>query len=56
MKLEFDPAKSERNARQRGLSFESVKEFDFESAQIAEETTGETTAKFDSARSDRWAA
>jgi uncharacterized DUF497 family protein len=34
MKIEFDPAKSERNARDRGLSFESVEEFDFDGAWV----------------------
>ena len=37
MKIEFDPAKSEKNVRDRGLPFELVEEFDFESAQIAED-------------------
>ena len=32
MKLEFDPAKSKRNARDRGLSFDPVAEFEWESA------------------------
>ena len=34
MKIVFDPAKSEKNARERGLPFEVVEEFDWESAQI----------------------
>lgn len=34
MHIEFDPAKSERNIRERGLSFERVVEFDFSSATI----------------------
>jgi uncharacterized protein len=37
MKIEFDPAKSERNARDRGLPFQLVEFFDFESAQIAQD-------------------
>lgn len=32
MKIDFDPAKNERNIRERGLSFERVAEFDFETA------------------------
>jgi len=37
MKIEFDPAKSERNVQDRGLSFDLVADFDFESAQITED-------------------
>ena len=32
MKIEFDPAKSEKNARLRGLPFHLVEEFDWETA------------------------
>jgi uncharacterized DUF497 family protein len=32
MKVSFDQAKSERNIRERGLSFELAEEFDFETA------------------------
>ena len=32
MKIEFDPAKSELNARLRGLPFDLVEHFDFDSA------------------------
>lgn len=32
MEIAFDPAKNERNLRERGLSFELAAEFDFESA------------------------
>ena len=32
MKIEFDPAKDARNVLERGLSFECVAEFDFETA------------------------
>ncbi|OHC77006.1 MAG: hypothetical protein A3G18_07610 [Rhodospirillales bacterium RIFCSPLOWO2_12_FULL_58_28] len=32
MKVEFDPAKNIRNITERGLSFERVAEFDFETA------------------------
>ena len=32
MRIEFDPVKSERNIRERGLSFEQAREFDFDSA------------------------
>ena len=34
MKLKFDPAKNERNQRERDLPFERVHEFDFEAAII----------------------
>jgi uncharacterized DUF497 family protein len=37
MKIAFDPAKSERNVQGRGLSFDLVADFDFESAQITED-------------------
>jgi uncharacterized DUF497 family protein len=32
MKIEFDPAKSEENVRLRGLPFDLVEQFDFDSA------------------------
>lgn len=32
MRVEFDPAKSEKNQRERGLSFDSVAGFDFDTA------------------------
>jgi len=32
MEISFDPAKNERNIRERGLSFELVAEFDFQTA------------------------
>lgn len=35
MCIDFDPAKSERNHRERGLSFGQAAEFDFSSALIA---------------------
>lgn len=38
MKIEFDPAKNERNIRERGLSFEMAREFDWESALLEEDT------------------
>jgi len=38
MEIEFDPAKNEKNIRERGLSFEAVAEFDFESAVFMEDT------------------
>lgn len=38
MKLEFDPAKGERNLRERGLPFELVERFDWESALLSEDT------------------
>ena len=36
MKIEFDPAKSEKNARERGLPFELVEGLDWESAVFSE--------------------
>ncbi len=38
MDIEFDAAKSDRNARMRGLPFSRVAEFEFETAVIAEDT------------------
>ena len=38
MEILFDPAKNERNIRERGLSFERVAEFDFVSAYFEEDT------------------
>lgn len=35
MRIHFDPAKNERNVRERGLSFEQAAEFDFATALIA---------------------
>jgi len=37
VKIEFDPAKSERNARERGLPFGLAAEFDWESALYSED-------------------
>lgn len=34
MRISFDPAKNERNIRERGLSFESAVDFDFASALV----------------------
>ena len=34
MRVHFDPAKNERNVRNRGLSFELAAEFDFETALV----------------------
>jgi uncharacterized DUF497 family protein len=36
--ITFDPAKNARNIEERGLSFERVAEFDFESAIFVEDT------------------
>jgi len=36
MGITYDPAKNERNIRERGLSFERAADFDFETAWIAE--------------------
>ena len=38
MPLSYDPAKSERNKAERGLSFDLAEEFDWSSALIAEDT------------------
>lgn len=35
MRIDFDPAKNERNHRERGLPFEYAAKFDFSSALIA---------------------
>jgi len=37
MKLSFDPAKSDKNVRERGLSFEKAGEFDFGTAKFWED-------------------
>ena len=37
MKIEFDPEKSKRNVHDRGLPFESVVDFDWETATYAED-------------------
>jgi len=36
MGVAYDPAKNERNIRERGLSFERAADFDFETALIAD--------------------
>jgi uncharacterized protein len=33
MKIEFDPVKSEKNARERGLPFDLVEQFDWENSE-----------------------
>lgn len=38
MRIEFDPAKNSWNVQARGLSFERVGEFDFETAYIVADT------------------
>ena len=38
MKIEFDPAKSEKNRRERGLPFELVEQFDWSAAQAEDDT------------------
>jgi uncharacterized DUF497 family protein len=38
MEIEFDLAKSRKNAEERGLSFDRVVDFDFETARIFEDT------------------
>jgi uncharacterized protein len=37
MRIEFDPEKSERNVRERGLSFTAAARFDFETATFKED-------------------
>lgn len=41
MIIEFDPAKNERNIRERGLAFEQAAEFDFSSASVIQDTRKE---------------
>ncbi|MFI4950209.1 MAG: BrnT family toxin [Caulobacterales bacterium] len=38
MEIEFDPDKSARNAEVRGLPFDLVADFDFETALVAQDT------------------
>lgn len=38
MQIEFDPAKNDAKIRQRGLSFELVAQFEFETALFAQDT------------------
>ncbi|GHD82284.1 BrnT family toxin [Vogesella fluminis] len=38
MEIDFDPAKNERNIRERGLPFTQVAEFDFSSASVVQDT------------------
>lgn len=38
MRIEFDPAKNERNIRERGLSFERAAEFDFAGSVVESDT------------------
>ena len=38
VEIEFDPVKSERNARERGLPFERAAEFDFAGAMVRQDT------------------
>ena len=37
MKIEYDPAKSAKNARERGLPFELVEQFDWVTAEFSED-------------------
>lgn len=37
MRIEYDPVKNERNIRERGLSFERVRDFDFATAWVVED-------------------
>jgi len=36
--MEFDPAKSRRNAEERGMAFETAEDFEFETAIVREDT------------------
>ena len=38
MEIEFDPEKSAKNAEERGLPFDLVADFDFETALVAQDT------------------
>lgn len=38
MKIDFDPEKSKKNNRERGLPFEQATEFDWETARYIEDT------------------
>ena len=38
MEIEFDPDKSVKNAEERGLPFDLVADFDFETALVAQDT------------------
>lgn len=38
MEISFDPAKNKRNIAERGLNFERVAEFDFETAKVWQDT------------------
>ena len=38
MEITYDPAKNERNVRERGLSFDRVAEFNFSSAKLVEDS------------------
>jgi uncharacterized DUF497 family protein len=38
MEIDFDPAKNERNIRERGLSFERAADFDFATALLWQDT------------------
>ncbi|MFL4989283.1 MAG: BrnT family toxin [Microvirga sp.] len=38
MPLEFDPAKSRRNAEERGMAFETAEDFEFETAIVRQDT------------------
>lgn len=38
MKITFDPKKNQKNIEERGLSFECIADFDFESAMVWEDT------------------
>jgi hypothetical protein len=41
VKIEYDPAKNERNIALRGLSFDLVQDFDLATALIVDETRGQ---------------
>ncbi|MFL5056286.1 MAG: BrnT family toxin [Microvirga sp.] len=38
MPIEFDPAKSRKNAEERGMAFETAEDFEFETAIVRQDT------------------
>ncbi|MBI3772314.1 MAG: BrnT family toxin [Gammaproteobacteria bacterium] len=38
MKIDFDPAKSEKNTRERGLPFDLAEDFEWDSALVVQDT------------------
>jgi len=54
MKIDFDPAKNEKNIRERGLSFERAAEVDFNTALVFSDTRKAYTAKPVTSRCATW--